>query len=294
MGIADSLGPEVRIQCSGALRRQFRTWGTIAAEVVHYPDDGPFEFSFSGPAHCLAIAESGHRADGETCIDGLPPSRRRTLGGAMVLAPRGFGLKGWSVPRGCSAWLNLYIAPALGSPNGAEPEKLELTPRLHFNDPAVLATAAKLRELLVREGAHDTLYAETLGALLVLELARGGWRVTNGGTRSVGGLSAAHVRVLCAFIHDHLAEDITLGTLAALVGLSPFHLARAFKQTLGMPPHRYLLRARVEHAKGMLAGSRLPITEVALIAGFASSSHFASTFRRLTGMTPRGYRRHRA
>lgn len=287
MGIADTLGPEARIRCSGALRRQFRSWGAISAEIVRYPDAGPFEFSFAGPAHCLAIAESGHRADGETFIDGLPPSRRRTLRGAMVLAPRGIGLRGWSAPRGRSAWLNLYIHPTLvPQPSAAA---FELVPRLHFSDSAVLATASKLRELLFRDGAPETLYAETLGSLLVQELARGSR--AGAAARAPGGLSAAHVRILRDFIHDRLADDITLAALADLVGLSPFHLARAFKQTLGMPPHRYLMQARVERAKGLLASSRAPITEVALIAGFASSSHFASTFRRMTGLTPRAYRR---
>jgi AraC family transcriptional regulator len=74
--------------------------------------------------------------------------------------------------------------------------------------------------------------------------------------------------------------------LSSMAGLSPHHFARAFQQSMGMPPHRYLLRRRVEHVEQMLRETQLPLSQIALAAGFADQSHLARHFRRLTGMPP--------
>jgi len=292
MPITDALGVQSRIACNGAVRRQFKSWGGLAAEIVHYPVSAPFEFTFSGTTHFLAVGEAGHRADGETSIDGLIPSRRRTLGGAMVFVPPGSRLNGWSVPKLGSAWLNLYIAPSLAAADsnrmapGVSP-----SPRLHFSDTAVQATVAKIRRLLDRDDGQAKLYAETLGTLLMIELLRSGTDARVKEPMRQGGLSASHERLLCDFIRAHMAEDISLRRLAELVDLSPFHLARTFRCSIGMPPHSYLNRMRINKAKEMLSTRHHSITEIALAVGFANSGHFATTFRRLTGRTPRDFRR---
>jgi AraC family transcriptional regulator len=89
------------------------------------------------------------------------------------------------------------------------------------------------------------------------------------------------------------AEDLLLAELAATVGLSPSHFCRAFARSTGAPPHRYRLARRIDRAKELLIGTQLPITDIALSCGFASSQHFASAFRRLVGTTPTAYRKER-
>jgi transcriptional regulator GlxA family with amidase domain len=64
------------------------------------------------------------------------------------------------------------------------------------------------------------------------------------------------------------------------------HFARAFKQTIGMPPHCYVLQRRIEHAQQMLRNTQLPLSEIALSAGFSDQSHLARHFRRMTGTSP--------
>jgi hypothetical protein len=61
-------------------------------------------------------------------------------------------------------------------------------------------------------------------------------------------------------------------------------------QTVGLSPHRYVLRARIDRAKALLGDTRRSVSEVAPATGFATPSHFATTFRRVTGATPRAYR----
>lgn len=103
---------------------------------------------------------------------------------------------------------------------------------------------------------------------------------------SRGGLSPALKNRICGFIEEHLGEKISLGALSSMAGLSPNHFARAFQQSVGMPPHQYLLRRRVEHVGQLLRETRLPLSQIALAVGFADQSHLARHFRRLTGVPP--------
>ena len=101
-----------------------------------------------------------------------------------------------------------------------------------------------------------------------------------------GGLSPTLKNRVCEFIESHIGEKISLDALSSMAGLSPHHFARAFQQSLGMPPHRYLLRRRLEHVEQMLHDTQLPLSHIALAAGFADQSHLTRHFRRLTGMSP--------
>ena len=74
--------------------------------------------------------------------------------------------------------------------------------------------------------------------------------------------------------------------LARVSGVSEAHFARSFKQAFGMPPHRYLLTRRLEHATAMLRDTDLPITEIALATGWTSLGTFGCVFRDVTGESP--------
>lgn len=107
---------------------------------------------------------------------------------------------------------------------------------------------------------------------------------------SRGGLSPAVTRRVCDYIAGHLDEKIRLDGLAALAGLSTDHFARAFHQSVGIPPHTYLLRRRLEEVEHMLRETHAPLSEIALATGFSDQSHLARHFRRWAGMSPRQVR----
>src|SRR5215468_4840007 len=107
---------------------------------------------------------------------------------------------------------------------------------------------------------------------------------------SRGGLSPAVTRRVCDYIEGHLDQKIRLDGLAALTGLSTDHFARAFHQSVGVPPHAYLLRRRLEHVEHMLRETHVPLSEIALATGFSDQSHLARHFRRWAGMSPRQVR----
>lgn len=104
-----------------------------------------------------------------------------------------------------------------------------------------------------------------------------------------GGLAGWQRKRVLAFIEEYLSETISLATLSAVAQLSPYHFARAFKQSLGMPPHRFHMNRRAERAKVLLPNRT--VTEVALAVGYAETSSFSSGFRRATGMSPTEFRR---
>lgn len=73
--------------------------------------------------------------------------------------------------------------------------------------------------------------------------------------------------------------------------ISVRHFARAFKETMGTSPHRYLLKRRVETAHELLLNPRLSLLEIALACGFADQSHFTRVFTAAMDISPGALRR---
>jgi AraC-like DNA-binding protein len=93
------------------------------------------------------------------------------------------------------------------------------------------------------------------------------------------------VRRALALLRGRMSEALTLDTLADYAGLDKFHLCRAFRSQVGMPPHAYLTRLRILHAKQLLAAGT-PAKDVAPQVGLYDQSQLNRHFRRITGMTP--------
>jgi len=106
-----------------------------------------------------------------------------------------------------------------------------------------------------------------------------------------GGLAPVVVRRVCEYIDSHLDEDLRLETLAKTARLSVSHFARSFRDTVGLPPHHYVLQRRIDRAREMLIGTETPLSEIAVTIGFADQSHFARHFHRLVGIAPSVFRR---
>ncbi|KQB53160.1 AraC family transcriptional regulator [Pseudomonas endophytica] len=111
-----------------------------------------------------------------------------------------------------------------------------------------------------------------------------------GGLQLKGGLAAHQRRQLVERIEHSLAEPISIGQLAAQCALSPYHFARMFRESFGVPPHQYVLARRMARARDCLRNSSLALGDIALACGFASASHFTNRFKQSVGATPGEYR----
>jgi AraC family transcriptional regulator len=103
-------------------------------------------------------------------------------------------------------------------------------------------------------------------------------------------LQRPRLRRVTEYIQVNLDQDLSLERLGAVACMSPYHFARLFKRSTGLPPHRFVMRARIDHARALLAARELPIRRMSQVVGFRSASHFTVVFRRVTGITPRVYR----
>ena len=108
--------------------------------------------------------------------------------------------------------------------------------------------------------------------------------------RVAGGLPARRVRRVTEHIEQNLDKPLPLTELAAVVHMSRFHFARLFRRSTGDPPRRFVMRQRIARACEFLARSELTIAEISRRVGFRTPSHFTTMFRRVSGVTPSGYR----
>jgi transcriptional regulator GlxA family with amidase domain len=103
-------------------------------------------------------------------------------------------------------------------------------------------------------------------------------------------LSKVMLNVL-EYIHTNMESELPVEVLARESGLSVPRFKARFRSETGFPPAEFVLRRRIERASQLLATGERTVLEVAMQVGFCSSQYFASAFRRITGLTPTGYRK---
>lgn len=283
---------DIRGLPSNSIEHHVASWTGLRAHVVTATQRGPYAFHYRPEQHLLIAAEQSERDEGETTIDGVLNSNLRSMSGKLTFVPAGHWVSGWQRPRVLTRVTKFFI-----DPNGPllDPElrfnEIKFQPRLFFTDEVLWRLTGRLKEEVLKGDARLQQYGEALVVLLGHELIR----LNNSATAAVqvarGGLSGWQQKKVTDYIEAHLSENVSLAALAALVDLSPFHFARAFKQSFGVPPHRYHVSRRIEHAKELLAAPDKTVTEVALAVGFAETSSFSAAFRRNTGIAPSDYRR---
>ena len=93
------------------------------------------------------------------------------------------------------------------------------------------------------------------------------------------------VRRVLDHIDENFADPLPLSDLAELAGLSLHRLVTVFRSQVGIPPHQYVCRIRVQHARRLLRAG-VPAASVALDSGFCDQSHLSRHFKRQCGVTP--------
>ena len=157
-----------------------------------------------------------------------------------------------------------------------------------FVSPHIRSVLQRLWALSEEEGVPSRLLAQAAGCEILAEL------YSLSGTPfkpKRGGLAPWAERRCLELLRARLSEDVSLEELAAEARLSPFHFARMFKQSVGVPPRVYLTRLRLERACELLEQTDLTITEIALELGYSSNQVFARVFLKHRRTSPSDYRR---
>jgi len=159
------------------------------------------------------------------------------------------------------------------------------------DDGIVRHIGASLQDGLRRPEETNQLFVDHMMLALTAHLARtyGGLQRTVDPAR--GGLAPWQARRACERLESDLGGKLTLQQIASEFDLSVSHFARAFRLTIGLPPHQWLLRQRVKAAKQLMTVRDLPLSEIAISAGFANQSHFTRVFSSVVGASPAAWRR---
>lgn len=157
-----------------------------------------------------------------------------------------------------------------------------------FHSPAIQSTLRNLWALAEEEGGPSRLLARAAGCEILAELCRlSGAPLIS----AKGGLAPGTTRRCQEFMRARLSEDISLDELAAEAQLSPYHFARMFRQSVGVPPRVYFTQLRMEKSCELLVLTDLPITDIAFKVGYSSSQVLARVFFKHYHISPSDYRR---
>ena len=159
-----------------------------------------------------------------------------------------------------------------------------------FHDETVHHIGASLLRGLRRPSEANQLFVDHMMLALTAHVAQ-----AYGGLRNAepagGGLAPWQARRACERLESDLSGKLTLQEIAAELGLSVSHFSRAFRTSVGLPPHQWLLRQRVSAAKQLMTAGGLSLAEIAISAGFANQSHFTRVFSAAVGVSPGVWRR---
>ncbi|MGO7321054.1 helix-turn-helix transcriptional regulator [Rhizobium ruizarguesonis] len=259
-----------------------RGWRGLEAELLRIP---PGSTHISGtPYHRLGI-HVGRPVRAQCRCDGREHRRLQKHGDIDVVPA---GLDGvWEDDRECMILrlkisMDLFRQAAIDL--GRDPADA-IIPRFQLRDPRLEAIAWALKAEIEADVPSDNLYADTLATALAFRLVEAG-RGTSRPADAGRALLCRQRRLLADYIEDHLDTPLSLAELAALAGLSLSHLKTQFRNSFGVPPHQYVLHRRVVRAEALIRNSGMPLSQIALEAGFAHQSHMANSMKRLLGVSP--------
>jgi AraC family transcriptional regulator len=169
-------------------------------------------------------------------------------------------------------------------------ERVLIVPTLPAHDPLQHHIVLVLQAAVAAESAAEQLYVTVLSEALAVHFLRRYAATQPAQPVLSGGLAPYKLQRTLAYIHAHLAQTLSLPTLAAVAQMSPTHFAHLFKHATGLAPHQYVSQCRIEQAKRLLADTDLPLIEIGPQVGWADQSHFTALFRRHVAMTPKAYR----
>jgi AraC-like DNA-binding protein len=169
---------------------------------------------------------------------------------------------------------------------------LQFRQQIGIEDQGVRLTLVAIMQEIEAPGLNSRVYFDTLLMLLLTRLMRcaSNFATPRQPAYVKGGLPGWRLKRALELLEGDLSKTPSLAEVARPLRIHPTSFCRAFKQSTGLSPHRYLLAHRINRAKEMMKDQNRTLTEIALDCGFSSSSQFSLVFKRITGVSPRIYR----
>jgi AraC family transcriptional regulator len=259
-------------------------WSGIEAKI--YRTSGGFSQSSPHPYHSITMHVSSP-IHSRCSLDGSVAARLQAPGDIDLLPAGTYAA--WE-DDGETTMLGVSLQPTLianaAQAMGVNPDRISIEPHMQLRDPRIEHIGWALKAELEATDSLGRVYAESLGTALASHLlqryARPQWTHAH--------FSKRRLRPVIDYIHEHLTQELSLFELAEIAGMSPTHLKVLFKRTFGLPVHQYIIRRRVEYAVKLIAETRLPLSDVAIAAGFSDQSHMTRFTRRIIGASPSEFR----
>lgn len=196
--------------------------------------------------------------------------------------------------KGRDTFLTLSVSPALlnrvAKELGHDPGGIEIRNRFQVRDAQLENIGWALKEEMECGYPCGQLYFDSIALAVTTRLIRYHSSKSIDMKRPNKRLSDRRLRQVFVYIEDNLAENIALADMAAIIGLSVSHFNVLFREAVGLSPHQYLIRRRVERAKELLSEGKLSISQIATESGFAHQSHLARHMSRILGVAPKALR----
>ena len=264
-------------------------WNDLIIAYDRYP---PGEIpKISVKQHCLGIyTDMPSSVQTERTIDGRS-RQEQNIQGDFVIVPANTSHKvAWNKPGGA---ITIAIDPTVFAQTIYEvvdPDCIELLPQFATPDPFIYQIGIALKSALAKHGTSSRLYAETLVNTLIIHLLEHySTRRPNLSECVTGKLPRYKLQQIIDYIDAYLDRDLSLKELGTVVQISPNYFLQLFKATIGITPHQYVIRCRIERAKDLIRLGNLSIAEIATQVGFVDQSHLHRNFKRLVGVTPKTF-----
>jgi len=257
--------------------------GIYFAHDYHLPGETPEVFA---KQHGIAIfTEVTTPRQVERTLDGHF-QREQVVQGDILVVPANLGHRAqWNEAGGV---IYLGFDPTVFAHATYElldPDRIELIPHFATSDHLIYQIGLALKAVLEKKGTGSRLYAETMANALIVHLLQHYTTQQPILRNDAEGLSRHNLWQVIDYIQAHLDQDLGLTELATVVQMSCHYFSKQFKQSMGVTPHQYIIRTRVERAKQLLKGD-LSISDIAHTVGFVDQSHLNRHFKRIFGITP--------
>jgi AraC family transcriptional regulator len=226
------------------------------------------------------------------CRRGGAKHRGTTIHGDVEIIPPNWGGV-WEIKSRDTALvigLKLRVLRSIVQESGGDSSKLQILNRFQARDPQIEHIAWALKAEMESGYPTGRLYMDALATALASRIVKNHSSLARPTRGAKVAMPARKLKSVLSYIEDNLGRDLGLREIADAAGLSVSHFKALFRKSLGMPPHQYLIRRRVERAAMQLRGGDIPIGQVALENGFCHQSHLALHTRRVLGATPQELR----